>query len=149
MPQFATWRTIYPVLTLLKRKEFLRRTYLFIVMAPGSSTAGPLTTHVLDTSVGRPAEGIHVDLSRDGEPIGSGSCGADGRFAGRLIPEDRCPPGIYRLRFDTSAYFASKGKYCFYPYCEITFQIDKESCEDNFHVPLILSPHGYSTYRGS
>jgi 5-hydroxyisourate hydrolase len=119
-------------------------------MSSGTSEGpGPLTAHVLDTSTGRPAQGILVDLLRDGELVVAGCCGADGRFSGRLVAEDLCPPGTYRLRFYSANYFSSHGKQCFYPHCDITFQIDLDNHHEHFHVPLILSPHGYSTYRGS
>jgi 5-hydroxyisourate hydrolase len=106
----------------------------------------PITTHVLDTSRGRPASGMSVVLERAvdarWEPIARGTTDADGR-AGDLLtsaPEG----GRYRLTFDTGAYF---GATSFYPEVSVTFVV--EEGEEHYHVPLLLSPFGYSTYRGS
>ncbi len=104
-----------------------------------------LSTHVLDTSRGRPAEGVPVVLSSaTGEALGSGTTDADGRVA-RIGPED-LPPGEYRLRFDTAAHFGATGTPGFYPEVVIAFTVGEEA---HYHVPLLLSPYGYSTYRGS
>lgn len=73
-------------------------------------------------------------------------CSADGRVE-RLIPSDRMEPGIYTLRFHATEYFARRGAECFYPHCDVVFCV--EDGADHQHVPLILSPYGYSTYRGS
>jgi 5-hydroxyisourate hydrolase len=106
-----------------------------------------LSTHVLDTAIGGPADGIPVTLSTsDGTQLGSGVTDTDGRVA-RLGP-DRLQEGTYVLRFETDAYFASSGVASwFYPEVTITFQILNDA--DHYHVPLLLSPFGYSTYRGS
>jgi 5-hydroxyisourate hydrolase len=102
-----------------------------------------ITTHVLDTSRGRPAAGVSVVLERavdsQWETVGRGTTDADGRARDLLssAPED----GRYRLRFDTGAYSH------FYPEVTVTFVV--EDGEDHYHVPLLLSPFGYSTYRGS
>ena len=108
-----------------------------------------ITTHVLDTARGCPAAGVSVLLERalDGnwEPIGRGATGAVGR-AGDLLtsgPEG----GRYRLTFDTGAYFEGLGAVSFYPEVSVTFVV--EPGEEHYHVPLLLSPFGYSTYRGS
>jgi 5-hydroxyisourate hydrolase len=112
-----------------------------------------VTTHVLDTSVGRPAEGVPVWLERsapDGggwEQVGRGTTDADGRL-GDLAPDGRrLAGGRYRLSFDTAAYFTRSGRRAFYPEVSIVFAIEDE--EDHYHVPLLLNPYGYSTYRGS
>jgi 5-hydroxyisourate hydrolase len=110
----------------------------------------PITTHVLDTAQGRPAADVEVTLERgsaSGEPwtrIGGGRTGADGRLAdiGSVAT-----PGRYRLRFDSGAYFAAAGTPGFFP--EVTIQFTVERPDDHHHVPLLLSPFGYSTYRGS
>ena len=102
-----------------------------------------ITTHVLDTSRGRPAGGVHVSLERAAE---SGwRLVADGRASDL----HSAPPvdGRYRLRFDTGAYFRAVGEAVFYPEVMVTFVV--EGGEDHYHVPLLLSPFGYSTYRGS
>jgi 5-hydroxyisourate hydrolase len=108
-----------------------------------------ITTHVLDTSRGRPAGGVHVSLERAAESgwrlVARGTTDADGRASDLLSapPED----GRYRLRFDTGAYFRAVGAAVFYPEVMVTFVV--EGGEDHYHVPLLLSPFGYSTYRGS
>ena len=100
-----------------------------------------LSTHVLDTAAGRPAQGIHVRLeTREGEPLGEGVTDADGRI-GSIGPE-RLEAGDYVLRFDTAAYAPG-----FFPEVVVVFTV--EGLHQNYHVPLLLSPYGYSTYRGS
>ena len=109
-----------------------------------------ITTHVLDTSVGRPAEAVPVVLEvLDGDvwtQMGSGSTDGDGRLAD-LLPAERVQTASYRLRFDTAAYFGSRGVEGFYPEVAIRFEVTDASA--HHHVPLLLSPFGYSTYRGS
>ena len=109
-----------------------------------------ITTHVLDTARGRPAAGVSVTLERtDGSGhwtlIGSGQTDGDGRLRSLLVT----PPsaGTYRLTFDTRAYFEAAGTEAFYPRVAITFSTAE--AEQHYHVPLLLSPFGYSTYRGS
>lgn len=108
-----------------------------------------ITTHVLDTALGRPAEGIRVVLERlDGQDqwkaVGRGSTDADGRL--RTLSNDAVP-GTYRLVFDTAAYFTSINASGFYPSVVVTFSVTE--AEAHYHVPLLLSPFGYTTYRGS
>ena len=109
----------------------------------------PITTHVLDTAAGRPARGVPVTLEffADGAwtTLGSGVTNADGRLPGLLPDMHVLQPGTYRLTFDTAVYFA--GQASFYPYVQITFNLADAS--QHYHVPLLLSPFGYSTYRGS
>jgi 5-hydroxyisourate hydrolase len=128
------------------------------------STRSPITTHVLDTSRGRPASGVPVSLSRhhhasedasgrwkesSWELLAEGSTDADGRVA-NLLPPGSLQPGIYRLRFDTATYFAQVGVGTFfYPWAEIVFQVADHESSAHYHVPLLLNPFGYSTYRGS
>ena len=110
-----------------------------------------ITTHVLDTSKGSPAEGIKITLQ---QPIGSdqwqnicsGITNADGRIA-QFLPDDKIiEPGIYRMLFDTKSYFEASNTKHFYPFVPIVFEIfDTE----HYHIPLLLNPFGYSTYRGS
>jgi 5-hydroxyisourate hydrolase len=112
-----------------------------------------ITTHVLDTSSGRPAEGVPVVLER-ADPNGSawervarGMTDADGRVRD-LVPDGRrLAAGRYRLTFDTGAYFTRTGRQAFFPEVAVVFAI--EEGEEHEHVPLLLSPYGYSTYRGS
>lgn len=105
-----------------------------------------LSTHVLDTSAGRPAAGVQVTLlDADGRALGEGTTDADGRV-GAIGPE-QLDAGDYRLRFDTGAWFAAAGTSAFYPEVVIAFTIADPA--QHFHVPLLLNPFGYSTYRGS
>lgn len=110
-----------------------------------------LTTHVLDTARGTPAAGLAVALEiRAGEvwqPLGLAVTDADGRVR-RLVPEgETLTPGTYRLTFSTGAYFRNLGIEGFYP--EVSIVFDVRDPEQHYHVPLLLSPFGYSTYRGS
>lgn len=109
-----------------------------------------ITTHVLDTAAGRPAGGIAITLERMGNdgswtPVGSGATDSDGRLRTLL----QAPPGTatYRLTFETEPYFAARDTTTFYPRVVIAFHT--MAAEEHYHVPLLLSPFGYSTYRGS
>lgn len=108
-----------------------------------------VTTHILDTSIGRPAPGVAVALeARDGDGwvgIGTGFTDADGRV--KELGPDRLESGTYRLRFDTGTYFAGIDTDTFFPEVVLTFLVDAE--QEHYHVPLLLSPFAYSTYRGS
>ena len=104
-----------------------------------------LTTHVLDTALGAPAMGIRVTLERDGNVLGSGVTDADGRV--KDLVKATLDGGKYELRFDVAGYFAKSGRESFYTDIAVSFQV-KDGTE-NYHVPLLLSPFGYSTYRGS
>ncbi len=111
------------------------------------SARSPITTHILDTSVGRPAAGVEVRLcDASGGEIGRGVTNEDGRVTDLLAP-GTLAAGTYRITFETGAYFASQGKRGFYPRVEITFEVSAPS--EHYHVPLLLNPYGYSTYRGS
>jgi 5-hydroxyisourate hydrolase len=110
-----------------------------------------ITTHVLDTARGIPAAGLGVVLERQHQAewqlIGRGETDADGRQR-TLMPEaGSAPPGIYRLRFDTRGYFEAQSVPTFYPQVTVTFEVPDG--EAHHHVPLLLSPYGYTTYRGS
>ena len=108
-----------------------------------------ITTHVLDAARGVPASGIEVTLEQRGVDswtvIGTGRTDPDGRI-NELGPE-RVTAGRYRVTFDTGSYFAAQGTKTFYPEVTIVFEFDDESA--HYHVPLLLSPFAYSTYRGS
>jgi 5-hydroxyisourate hydrolase len=109
-----------------------------------------LSTHVLDATSGRPAAGVGVLLEsyRDGVwvEIASGLTDDDGRLK-EWLPADLPGIGTHRLLFDTGAYFTRAGIDSFYPAVTITFVIDQAN--QHYHVPLLLSPFAYSTYRGS
>jgi 5-hydroxyisourate hydrolase len=110
-----------------------------------------ITTHVLDVSRGRPAAGIPVTLEVEAaggwQLVGKGITNADGRVSD-LVPADSPIAGsVYRLIFDTATYFAKGDIQGFYPQVAVVFNI--ENASQHYHVPLLLSPFGYSTYRGS
>lgn len=110
-----------------------------------------ISTHVLDAAHGRPASGVAVRLEQrtdDGTyaEIGRATTDADGRVR-TWTPEGAWLPGTYRLVFDTGAYFAERGENTFYPEVAVTFAVTAP--EEPHHVPLLLSPYAYSTYRGS
>jgi 5-hydroxyisourate hydrolase len=111
----------------------------------------PITTHVLDTSCGRPASGVEVVLEvqagKHWTELARGVTNADGRCAQLLADSTRLTVGVYRLRFGTAAYFQAAGARTFYPEVLIPFQIEDPAA--HYHVPLLLSPFGYTTYRGS
>lgn len=112
---------------------------------------GGITTHVLDTTVGRPAAGISVTLARveagTAVAVGAALSDADGRISALLPAGYLLELGTYRLTFDTSAYFRVRAIESFYPEVSILFEVRDAS--EHHHVPLLLSPFGYSTYRGS
>jgi 5-hydroxyisourate hydrolase len=109
-----------------------------------------ITTHVLDTAAGRPGTAIAVELERDDgdawHRVGAGTTDGDGRLR-TLTPAGPVATGRYRLRFHTGAYFASQGQAEFFPVVEIQFTVADPA--QHYHVPLLLSPYGYTTYRGS
>jgi 5-hydroxyisourate hydrolase len=111
-----------------------------------------ITTHVLDTSRGRPAAGVPVTLeARDPggawAELGRGFTDADGRLKDLLPPGHKLSKGAYRLTFDTAVYFAAQGARGFYNEVSVSFVVAEAGA--HYHVPLLLSPYGYTTYRGS
>jgi 5-hydroxyisourate hydrolase len=109
-----------------------------------------ITTHVLDTAAGCPGKAIAIELERlDGaawQVVGSGVTDDDGRLR-TLTPPGPVARGNYRLRFHTAAYFSANHQAGFFPVVEIQFFVIDGA--QHYHVPLLLSPYGYSTYRGS
>ncbi|KAG2368871.1 transthyretin [Suillus spraguei] len=144
---------------------------------------GPITCHVLDVSLGRPAEGVEVSIQtyHKGQrnvdifnPFAHGYVGhleypltgrpshfcsatdADGRCLNLLPPrgsdearlqDKQVGAGTYKIVFKTKEYFEKTGRKCFYPWVEITFEI--ENPEEHYHIPLLISPYSFTTYRGS
>ena len=112
----------------------------------------PITTHVLDTMRGTPAVGIPVIFeiqsgSQEWKELARGVTNQDGRI-GDLFPESKkLTPGIYRLTFQTASYFEAAGVKGFYPQVQVVFELREPIT--HYHIPLLLSPFGYSTYRGS
>ncbi len=111
-----------------------------------------ITTHVLDTSSGRPAKGMAVTLqlrNDDGSwsQAARGVTDADGRLKDLLPIEATLVAATYRLVFDTGAWFKAQGKECFHPEVSVVFVVKPP--QGHYHIPLLLSPFGYTTYRGS
>jgi 5-hydroxyisourate hydrolase len=111
-----------------------------------------VTTHVLDIARGKPAIDLPVRLERrevsgQWELLGSSHTDHGGR-CGQLVPDDKVlSAGLYRLAFDTASYFAAEKIDGLYPLVEVTFQVREG--ETHLHIPLLLSPNGYTTYRGT
>jgi len=109
-----------------------------------------ITTHVLDTSVGKPAAGIDVTLSvKDGassRELSRGVTDADGRVRA-FVPEPPRAAGSYLLSFDAAAYFRSSGRAAFFEHVTLEFKVLDPS--QHYHVPLLITPYGYTTYRGT
>ena len=114
-----------------------------------------ITSHVLDVSCGKPAAGIDITLlkvldtegSKIAQALNTRSTNSDGRVGNLCDELTTLHKGVYQLRFDLEVYFARVEKISFFPYADITFFV--ENPEEHYHVPLLLSPFGYSTYRGS
>jgi 5-hydroxyisourate hydrolase len=110
-----------------------------------------VTSHVLDTAEGLPAVGMEVTLAAkfgdEWADLGTRVTDEGGRTGGLWPEGEAVRPGTYRLRFATADYHAVQGQAGFYPYIDVVFTIWEES--EDYHVPLLLSPFGYSTYRGS
>ena len=111
---------------------------------------GQLTTHILDINRGRPADGVTVILYwqevSGWNEVARGITNNDGRIPDLIKKDVLLEPGTYKLRFETQAYFNQLSLPTFYPYVEIVFDI---TSNEHYHVPLLLSAYGYSTYRGS
>lgn len=107
---------------------------------------GTLSTHILDTSRGKPAEGVRITLETlAGDTLGEGVTNADGRVA--EIGPERMEVGDYRLHFAAKEYYDQLGEESFYP--EITVAFTIADADQHYHVPILLNPYGFSTYRGS
>jgi 5-hydroxyisourate hydrolase len=110
-----------------------------------------VSTHVLDTARGRPAAGVPVRLSHRGSDgawsvVGSAVTDTDGRVR-ELSESGGLAAGVYRLDFDTARYFQSQGTHGFYPEVSVVFTVPDYG--EHLHVPLLLSPFGYATYKGT
>ncbi len=110
-----------------------------------------LTTHILDTMHGRPAAGVRLRLSRDGKTVTSAVTNLDGRVDSPLLTGDQLTPGRYRLAFEIGEYYRDLGvtlpEPAFLDVVVIDFGVADTA--SHYHVPLLVSPYGYSTYRGS
>jgi len=106
----------------------------------------------LDTALGRPAKGVPITLSiakDDGswEDVAHGTTNDDGRVADLLKADQQLAPDTYRMTFDTETYFSASASNVFYPVVHVVFNINED--DQHYHIPLLLSPYGYLTYRGS
>lgn len=125
--------------------------------ASGAPARSPITTHVLDQARGAPAVGVAITLERRGADgtfalVGEGATNSDGRLPGLLPAGAPLQAGVYRITFQAGEYEAraSGGRSAgFYPEAAIVFEVRPDQTAQHFHVPLLLSPYGYSTYRGS
>lgn len=130
------------------------------------ASKSPITCHVLDSSIGKPAQGVKVQLLAPSVPgpnptsggvwigIGASTTNADGRCLDLLSPNPSSDsssytlqPGTYQIVFETKEYFERTGRKSFYPFVQITFSIENPA--EHYHVPLLISPFSYTTYRGS
>lgn len=125
-------------------------------------SVSPITCHILDTTLGRPASGVHCELTHittsQSTPVATALTDTDGRIKNwKLIdPSNKTTnwiteelrPGIYKVRFNTSEYFVANKRETFFPFVDIVFEIAGKP-DNHYHIPLLLSNYGYSTYRGS
>lgn len=109
-----------------------------------------ITTHILDTTKGKPAPGITIILSKgendEWTEVARGITNNDGRIPALLGPQTLLPLGIYKMRFETKDYYDNNNTSTFYPYVEIIFDVNSH---EHYHIPLLMNPFSYSTYRGS
>ncbi|PWN34801.1 Hydroxyisourate hydrolase [Meira miltonrushii] len=115
----------------------------------------PITCHVLDSTLGKPASGVAVSLetlsgasSGQASVLAKGQTDNDGRCTTLLDPSTKLNGGIYRMTFETGSYFAKDNRPTFYPRVEILFTLP-DPPDPHYHIPLLLSPFSYTTYRGS
>lgn len=166
---FATGKSAKEMLSLLKQRlehdpeeelavamgeqfkiTLLRLQKLIKLEAPFWNAVSQITTHVLDTAVGTPGKGMCIKLKQqlDGQwqTMALGITNEDGRIANLLPAGVELDPGEYQMSFDTAGYFQQSATKSFYPQVDIHFQTFDTS---HYHVPLLINPYGYTTYRGS
>ncbi|POT56709.1 hydroxyisourate hydrolase [Citrobacter amalonaticus] len=135
------------------KKYILTALILSAISAPSvvmAATNNILSVHILDQQTGKPAANVEVVLeqkNKEGwQQLNTGHTDKDGRIKA-LWPEQQAKPGDYRVTFKTKPYFDSKNQESFFPEVPVEFHISK--ADEHYHVPLLLSQYGYSTYRGS
>jgi 5-hydroxyisourate hydrolase len=110
-----------------------------------------ISTHILDTALGRPAAGVPITLARFTNGVWSlmndATTDADGRCKNLVPATQTLQPGMYRIHFETAVYYTRNKIQGFYPYVEIAFTVSDD--KQHYHIPLLLAAHGYTTYRGS
>ncbi|KAI7850203.1 hypothetical protein BDC45DRAFT_518764 [Circinella umbellata] len=117
-----------------------------------STQKSPITCHVLVASVGKPGQHVSVKIEKIDESgsfttLSTSETNDDGRCPNLLPVDYKAEKGIYRVTFETKEFFARLGEKCFYPYVQIVFEL--EHPEQHYHIPLLISPYSYTTYRGS
>ena len=122
----------------------------------GVNPQSPITSHLLDIANGKPAANVPIKLERlmpcsadAWDLVSRDTTNSDGRSTKLLAPSATVEPGVYKISFDTTAYEKVLGIKGFYPHASIVFHIGEDQTYQHFHVPLLYSPFGYSTYRGS
>lgn len=125
---------------------------LLLASAAAQEVNYRLSSHILDIQLGRPATGVKISLSKQNSDLSwtvvdEKTTDANGRVKD-FLPEEAGADlrGVYKLTYHVAPYFASHGQDSFYPFVEVVFEIKDHS---HYHVPITLSPYGYSTYRGS
>jgi 5-hydroxyisourate hydrolase len=118
-----------------------------------------ITTHVLDTTRGKPAQNLPISLfaqtTTGWQELASGVTNVDGRVVGLLADDVVLSAGVYRMHFATKPYFEANNEQGFYPFVDIVFELDdsfhdaSNTSQSHYHIPLLLTAFGYSTYRGS
>jgi 5-hydroxyisourate hydrolase len=110
-----------------------------------------ISTHILDTAMGRPAADVPVSLAQlqgsDWVELNAAKTDCDGRVKYLLQMGDAFEPGLYRAHFETATYYEAQGLRGLYPYVDIVFEVTAE--QPHYHIPLLLTANGYTTYRGS
>ncbi|CAO3687750.1 unnamed protein product [Umbelopsis vinacea] len=123
-------------------------------LQPMSAHKSPVTCHVLIASTGIPGKNVAVKIEQLIRPLPTSrsyqrrkQTNDDGRCPTLLPANHQIEKGIYRVTFETKKYFESQGQACFYPYVQIVFELS--NTEQHYHIPLLISPYSYTTYRGS
>lgn len=136
----------------------MKKNYIFLLLFALFSLTGvaqnknyQLSSHILDINVGKPASGVKITLSRQEASghwveIEERMTDENGRVKDFLESKPTGNEGVYKLTYHVAPYFESQGQDSFYPFIEVVFQIKDDA---HYHVPITLSPYGYSTYRGS
>lgn len=110
-----------------------------------------ISTHILDTAMGRPAQAVEIKLElvlgQERKLLAQGKTNSDGRMPELATQVPKIDPGQYCMKFEVADYFDKQGKKAFYPFVEVMFEIS--AADEHYHIPLLLSPFAFSTYRGS